>query len=207
MTVLTFPTLVQGPSTVLFYLQSNTRTFTSPINGNAQTEELLGSRWIGSLTWNTLGQADWRKLQAFLTNLAGQAGRFYYTPSYAATPQLGVPGGSPVVNGANQTGKSLITSGWPNSTLVLKAGDFFSFPNGIGVELHQVTADATSDGSGHCTLAIAPQIRISPANAAALTVSNPTCIMRLKDDDQGQLSVAPPVIGSLSLDFMESVYG
>jgi hypothetical protein len=36
---------------------------------------------------------------------------------------LGAGGGTPLVNGASQVGTSLVTDGWPNNTLVLKAGD------------------------------------------------------------------------------------
>ncbi|HYM35321.1 MAG TPA: P22 phage major capsid protein family protein, partial [Steroidobacteraceae bacterium] len=36
------------------------------------------------------------------------------------------PGGA-TVNGANQTGNSIITQGWPNSTAILNAGDVVSF--------------------------------------------------------------------------------
>ena len=89
--------------------------------------------------------------------------------SYLAT--LGAGGGTPLVNGASQTGQSLITDGWPNSTLVLKAGDIITLAS-ID-QVFTVAADGTSDGSGELTLTINPPIFAGgePATNAAITVT------------------------------------
>ena len=84
-------------------------------------------------------------------------------------------GSTPLVNGASQTGSSLITDGWANSTLVLTEGDVFTIGDDVfavnprsrestGV-LRQfvVTADATSDGSGDLTIPIWPPITTTGA--------------------------------------------
>jgi len=98
-------------------------------------------------------------------------------------------GGTPVVNGASQTGASLITSGWASGTTTLKKGDVFTIAGVYAVnpktgqstgELRQfvVTADAV-DSSGAITIAIAPSIIVSgalqtvtasPADGAAITM-------------------------------------
>lgn len=82
----------------------------------------------------------------------------------------GVGGGSPVVNGASQTGTSLATSGWTASVAnVVRAGDVFRIA-GLNT-LFTWTDDGNSDGSGHATLSILPMILVgsSPANGAAIT--------------------------------------
>ena len=94
---------------------------------------------------------------------------------------IGAQGGTPVVNGANQTGSSIITDGWSNTiTGVVVQGDIMTFAsvNGIvpntatktggGVSTGQlqqfvVTADADSDGSGNSTISIDPPIITSGA--------------------------------------------
>ncbi len=84
---------------------------------------------------------------------------------------LGAGGGTPLVNGASQTGASIVTNGWPNDTLVLKAGDVVQF---AGVTLvYDVTADVTSDGSGNATIPISPNIFSggSPTNGGAVTIT------------------------------------
>lgn len=162
-----------------FGLKTNTQLYVSPLSGDTQRAELPGARWYASFTLTTQKREDIAAVQAFLVSLAGPAGSFYgYDPN--ATSPLGAGGGTPLVNGGSQTGSSLITDGWPNSTAILKAGDYFT----VNGEYKMVTADASSNGSGEATISFAPVLRASPANNAPLTITNPTCIMRLVDDDQ-----------------------
>lgn len=103
------------------------------------------------------------------------------------------PGGA-TVNGAGQTGSSIVTAGWPNSATVLKQGDIITFGSVFAVNpqskastgaLRQfvVTADVTSSGGGAATIPIAgpgglgiivagpfQTVTVSPANSAAITV-------------------------------------
>jgi hypothetical protein len=105
---------------------------------------------------------------------------------------VGPLGGTPLVNGASQSGSSLVTDGWTAAAASrLKKGDTFTIANVFAVnpnskqsttQLRQfvVTADAASDGSGNLTAAIYPPIITSgayqtvdaaPADNAALTIS------------------------------------
>jgi hypothetical protein len=103
-------------------------------------------------------------------------------------------GGTPVVNGAGQTGSSIITSGWPNSAAILNQGDVISFAgvNSVNAQNRQansalaqwvVTANVVSSGGGAATIPIAGpsgnglitagpfmNASASPANNAAITV-------------------------------------
>lgn len=96
---------------------------------------------------------------------------------------------TPIVNGASQTGSSLITSGWAAGAAFLKKGDTFTIANVFGVNpltyvstgrLQQfvVTSDI-NDTAGAMTIPISPSIIVSgslqsvsasPANSAAITV-------------------------------------
>lgn len=98
--------------------------------------------------------------------------------------------GTPLVNGASQTGATLITDGW-TAGIILKAGMTFSVAgiNQVNPASREdtgqlakfvLTADVTVDGSGNATLPISPAIALtgpyqnvtgSPANNAALTVN------------------------------------
>ena len=100
---------------------------------------------------------------------------------------------TPIVNGASQTGSSLITSGWASGASSLKKGDIFTVAGVNGVNpvsytstgrLQQfvVTADI-SDTTGAMTIAISPSIITSgalqtvsgsPANSSAITVLGST---------------------------------
>lgn len=80
---------------------------------------------------------------------------------------VGAHGGTPLVNGADQSGSSLITDGWTNSAAILNVGDTFtlagvyeinpqSYASTGRLQAFTVTAAATADGSGNATLAISP---------------------------------------------------
>lgn len=104
---------------------------------------------------------------------------------------VGTDAGTPLTNGAGQTGASLITDGWTNSTAALKQGDIFTIAgvNGVNPETKQdlgtlqqfvATADGTADGSGNLTIAISPTITLTgayqtvaalPGDGAAIVVA------------------------------------
>jgi hypothetical protein len=103
----------------------------------------------------------------------------------------GTKAGTPLVNGATQTGASLVTDGWTASTAALKQGDIFTIAGVFRVhpETKQstgilqsfvATANATADGSGNLTIPISPAIVTSgaaqnvsgsPADNASISVS------------------------------------
>lgn len=104
---------------------------------------------------------------------------------------IGALGGVPLVNGAGQSGSTIVTNGWTAAAAVrLKQGDPITFAGVNGVnpmsrddtsELRQfvVTADSSSDGAGNMTIPIFPAIVLSgpyqnvtaaPANAAIIKI-------------------------------------
>jgi hypothetical protein len=130
--------------------------------------------------------------QQYKRGKMGMAGGMKWSmDQLVAAHTLGARGGTPLVNGASQTGASLVTDGWSNSiTGVLKAGDIITLPSVFAVNpitkqstgrLQQfvITADANSSGAGAATFAISPSITVSgttqtvtasPADDAAITV-------------------------------------
>lgn len=204
MPTLPFPSGIYQPSSVNWRLRSNSLTFRSPLDGTVQTLEMPGSAWTATVSWNVLPPAQWRVLQSWLAQLRGMAGRFYYGPPHATARRATGTIGTPVVNGANQTGTALAVSGMGASQSVFLDGDFIAYDTVLGRSLHVVTANATSNGSGQATLAIEPPIRVSPANGAAIIHASPTCVMRLVDDDVGDMALRPGLLGSLTLDMIEA---
>ena len=119
------------------------------------------------------------------------AGFNWYMDQNTAVHAVGPLGGTPLVNGASQTGSSLVTDGWTASAASrLAQGDVFTIANVYGVNpqnrqstgaLQQfvVTAAVSSDGSGNATIPIFPAITLTgafqtvnalPADNAALTI-------------------------------------
>ena len=106
--------------------------------------------------------------QAYLGNASGMK---LFETAQMPTHTVGVATGTPKVDGATQSGSSLITKGWTNSTTgILKKGDVFTIAGVYSINpqtyrstgiLQQfvVTADANSGAStGPATLKISPAI-------------------------------------------------
>lgn len=127
-------------------------------------------------------------LKGFLANIANFE---IYMDQNIQVQTVGAYAGAPTVNGAAQTGASLVTHAWTASIAdLLNPGDVFTIAGVYAVNPRNkqptthlqnftVTAQAASDGSGNATLAISPAITptgayqnvsASPANGAVITV-------------------------------------
>jgi hypothetical protein len=202
-TRLTWPVLTARPISWSWRPIGNAQSWVSPVNGSTQTAEFPDVHWWIKVGYEKLRNDDTRVMDAFLAQLHGMAGRVLLTPLQVES-RRGVATGVPVVSGADQTGRSLITSGWTASTpLILRVGDYFSVPTESGPELKIITADVASDAVGAATLAFDPPLRNSPDNGAALTVDKPLCPMGLKDSDQGEMALNSLLKGSVTLEFVE----
>lgn len=153
----------------------------SPFTGGSQVQAHQGQWWECDIVLRTLERADAEAWIAFFAQLNGREGTFLMGPPNGATPR-GLAGGTPLVNGASQTGGALITDGWTFSVGTLKAGDYFQLGSGLATELYKVTADVTADGAGNATFDIWPDLKTSPANNAALTVTSAVGLWRLAEN-------------------------
>lgn len=127
-------------------------------------------------------------LKGFLAKIANFE---IYLDQNVQVQTVGAYAGSGVVNGAGQTGSSLVTNGWTASiTGLLNVGDVFTIAGVFAVNPKSrastgslqnfvVTSAVNSDGSGNATIGIYPPITTtgayqtvsnSPANGAAITV-------------------------------------
>ena len=169
MTDFTWPSSVIPATPIVAEWLDNTRSFISPLSGTVRTETQSGGRWALSIP--IIGEKnsiDLGLIEAFIYRLNGKEHRaVIHDFSYQRN---GAGGGTPLVNGAGQTGLSLITDGWTVSTLVLRAGDRI----GVSNQMIPVVADVTSNGSGQATLSLAHPIRTAPSNNASIEITNPT---------------------------------
>jgi hypothetical protein len=171
-------------TTCRFGLETNTQTFTSPLTKNVQRILLGGARWTANYSLPAMNRNQAGPWKAFFDLCEGQANVFQAFDPDNKLPRGFVTGSTPLVNGASQTGSSLTTDGWVASKIVLKAGDYFT----VNSELKRITADVVSDGSGNATIPFKPALRGSPADNAALTVTNATTSMTLQDDMQAMFT-------------------
>jgi hypothetical protein len=209
MTVYVFPGI--APTTVDIDILSNTKTFLSPLSGAAQTAVRAGTRLTFSQRFANLYGQERRIMQAFIARMNGQTHRaLIYDHSYGTA--RGALGGTPVVDGAGQTGTTLNIRGMtPSVTNILRAGDQFSYLNSRGFyELKLVLSDADSDGSGELSLDIAPGIHHSPADGAAIVTTNPAGTFMLASPRTGWSNRPDgnennPILSDFNIDWIEDI--
>lgn len=147
-----------------------------------QVQEHQGVAWEISATLELLNRDQAEAYNAFILKLGGRKGTFTMSVPGSETAR-GIATGTPLVNGADQTGQELVTDGWtPSQTGILKAGDFFQLGSGSTTTLHKVLDDVDSDGSGNATITFAPKIVSAPADNAAITVASPKGLFKLKNN-------------------------
>jgi len=155
----------------------------SPYTLAQETFEWPGNRWRVSVRYPRMTRAQGDAVVAALVSLYG-VGTFLLGPAGPGKTPKGVATGTPLVNGASQAGKTLITDGWTISiTGILKAGDFLQLGMGSTSRLHMVLQDANSDAGGNATLDIWPRIRESPTDNSAIVVASPKGVFGLAGNE------------------------
>jgi hypothetical protein len=181
------------PTLLLTYLLAGVALDNNSAPYDGQRKAILTSLMQATIVDALKGlfQATQQIASQYQKGRMGQAINYaWYMDQNVATHTIGVLGGVPVVNGANQVGSAIITNGWTAVALTrVKQGDQFTFAGVFGVNPQSrittgvlqgfvAAADAASDGAGNMTIPIYPPIvtggafqtvTVAPANGAALT--------------------------------------
>ena len=139
------------------------------ISGRRQARQTHGQYFKMTATFPPMTRAQFAPIHAFVLKQRGQYESFQVIPPVVGVG-IGSPAGTPLVNGADQTGRTIVTDGWSNSIVIFKAGDYLKFANHDKV--YTVTADVSSNGSGAATIAIEPALITSPATDSAITYTS-----------------------------------
>jgi len=155
----------------------------SPFTYKQQIHNHSGQRWEAEITLPPMARADAEQWIAWLLSLNGRAGTFQLGDPLGATPR-GALGGSPLVNGAGQTGSSLTIDGCtPSVTGWLKAGDYIQLGSGATATLHKVLQDVDTNGSGQASIDIWPSMRTAPADNSVVVVNSAKGNFRLNSNE------------------------
>jgi len=184
---LDLPTSI-GMESIQLRASSVTGITTSPFTFKQQVFSHPGQRWEASITIPPCKRDLAEPWVSFLLSLKGQAGTFYLNDPLCTTPQgsASTAPGTPLVNGANQTGSSLNIDGLPISeTGYLLPGDYIQLGSGGGSRLFKVLTQVDTNVSGEATLDLWPDIRTAPADNSAVVVSSAKGLFRLGSSLQG----------------------
>jgi hypothetical protein len=159
-------------------------------SGGLQTRSQNAQGLVWEETWPVLkaGNEDVQELLVTIQNLYNTGATCtltHYLLPGSGKARMGTGNGTPVVDGASQSGTTLVTDGWDASEGVLKAGDCFTIA-GLSV-LFRATADVTSasSSSADTSISITPPIVAgsSPADNAAITTTGCTITAVILDYD------------------------
>ena len=156
----------------------------SPFTGVQQVQEHQGQWFEIDFQLVTKSSPEMAKWDEWLTSMEGMNKTFL-----TGDPSCQIPRGSaqdapgtPLVDGASQTGDTLAIKGMPNNALYLLEGDYIQLGATSTAKLYMVLTDLIADGSGTGTIDIWPNLRSSPADNAAVTVSSAVGVFRLKEN-------------------------
>ena len=157
-----------------------------PLSAVAVTQSIFtfkqqAYRWPGqmrqvtvSLPPLTIPQA--KAWKAFFYRLNGREGTFYLSDTLGSKPH-GKALGLGVVDGADQTGDTLLTKGWlANQSQLFMAGDMIS----IDDRIYDILEDVHSDTLGGASLKLWPRVAGALADASSIK-TKARGVFRLKD--------------------------
>lgn len=151
----------------------------SPFSFVEQVVKWSGEIWDIEIALPNMRRDDAEEFNAFLLKLRGKYGTFLVGDPNASAPR-GLWGGTPLVNGAGQTGDELLLDGLPTSQAkTAKAGDYIQIGTGEAARLYKILEDADSNSSGEMTILIAPNLRTSPADNEPIIYQNARGVFRL----------------------------
>lgn len=142
---------------------------TQPLGGDIQYVARIGSRYVVQVSLPPMTYDTARAWLAARLRAATEGDTVSFSWPQPTQTSLGTP----LVNGASQLGSSLIADGFTASVAIPQLA-YFSFSVSSHTYLHAVTSSGSANGSGQATMNIAPMLRVSPADNAALNFTTPT---------------------------------
>jgi hypothetical protein len=167
-----------GPRSIEFTANDLVATSTGEFSAYQQAQD-WGVSWLeATVTMPPMTHAQAQVWIAWLLQMRGQLNMFQLPAPIASIP-MGSGTGTPVVNGASQTGYQLATKGWTASAEnVLLPGDWLQ----IGYRLYKCLDTVSADANGDATFNIWPQLRESPSDGDSIILNNPKGLFRLSSN-------------------------
>lgn len=158
----------------------------SPWTFTSQYYKNQGQIWLADITLPRLSRADKAEWDTFLAKMNGKEGSVLLgDPSASASRgSAATTPGTPVINGASQTGQDININGLPlSATGYLLKDDRIQFGSGSSSRLHQVLEDVNTNGSGEATVTVWPDVHTAFADGSTVVVSSPVGLFKLIENE------------------------
>ena len=190
MAILSFPSITPDSST--FGMVYNTQISLTSLSGIAQT--------VGTLNFGQMTLAESAALKAFLLELRGSAGRFFYSDISKTNPFASVTG-SPTIESVSTNRIIRVTLG--SSSPALAQGDYVQLGSDDQRELKYILSSTNISGDTY-DLTIEPAIRRTDFIGLSVVYNGPKGVFFLSADDQAMWSVrSKALLSDINLDFTE----
>ncbi len=185
MAIIILPTITKpnggtGYMKTLWRIISTIGISQSEFTRQQQVTEWPGDSFEVDVQLPPMERAEAASWLAFLMECDGGLNTFELGPDGAERNPISSAAGTPLVDGASQTGKTILLKGWTGD---LKRGDFIQVLHPSSEKrLYIVVADTSATAS----IAIRPQLRVtSPVDSAACSFINPVGLFRLMENSRG----------------------
>jgi hypothetical protein len=182
---------VTCPSSIEFDPQEKVSETEGAFSYLSQVFDWQQSMWMGQVSFPPMNRYSFDAWTAFILECRGQSNAFMLGDPKAVLPK-GCAVGTPLVNGASQTGYNLLTRGWAHSvTSILLPGDFIQ----VGYRLYKVLDPVNSDSSGNASIHLWPNLRDLPADGVTVQTRNCKGLFRLAKNTGNKWSINPGSYG------------
>ena len=180
---LNFPS-VGGIASVKFNPKDFVAVTESEFTGEQLIVQHAGQPMEAIITSVSMKRASAMEWIAFLLELQGKKGTLLFGDPFNISPR-GVGTGTPLIDGASQTGQDINTKDWTTSqTGIILKGDWLQISTLSASRLFQSLTDVNSDGGGLATLTLWPEIKIAFADLTAINVNSPKGLWRLMTNER-----------------------
>ena len=166
--------------------RSNIAVTQSPFTYKQQVLKFQGSAWEADVQLKAMKRDEAEEWIAWMLSLEGQFGTFLLGDPNGATPRgsAATSPGTPLINGADQTGKYIVIDGCSASaTAYLEVGDYVQFNSGASSKLHKILEVCPTDASGNALLTVYPEVKEAHPDNTTVTVSNCKGLFRLSSNE------------------------
>lgn len=200
---ITFPVLSEETvATMRWRVIAPSQEFRSPFDGSVQTGDTQGPRWGVSVQIRPMKEADAVEMQSFLVKLRGKVNRALVHNFARPVPRGTIEVSGVTVDGAVSAGATQLSLQGCGNAKTLLTGDFF----GVGDQLLMVVDGpyTATAGGDMANVVFEHPLRAAVADAAAVTLTKPTCRMLLVSGDS-EWMVSAPVISEMGFEFEEAL--